>query len=198
MARGGEMRACSPTSATHRTRVTSVSNAGNYTDDDLVMSWGLVQTNVGRAQRRLLDKLEEYGIAGQFFTVLLLLLKADDHRLPMSRIARDLSMSGGGFTKLADRMATEGLIDRRSSAGDRRVVYAGLTELGLSTAQRGALIYAAGIREYLLPAISAESLAELAKLTSSFEALVPDAEDGEQVATQRDPALPDRRRRGRD
>jgi DNA-binding MarR family transcriptional regulator len=193
------MRACSPTAASHRTRVTSVTNGGEHTDDELVTSWGLVYTNVGRAQRRLLDKLDEYGIPGQWFTVLHLLLKAEDNRLPMSRIARDLSMSGGGFTKLADRMATEGLIDRRSSAGDRRVVYAGLTDLGLSTAKRGALIYAAGIREYLLPAIPAASLAELAKLTSSFEKLVPDSVDeGEQVPVQRDPALPDRRRRGRD
>jgi DNA-binding MarR family transcriptional regulator len=179
--------------------VTGVSNGGNYTDDDLVTSWGLVHTNVGRAQRRLLDKLDEYGIPGQFFTVLQLLLRAEGHRLPMSRIARDLSMSGGGFTKLADRMATDGLIDRRSSAGDRRVVYAGLTDLGLSTAQRGALIYAAGIREYLLPAIAAENLIELAGRMSSLEGLVGEnMDDTEDGLTQRDPALPDRRRRGRD
>src|ERR1700761_4631529 len=103
-----------------RTRVSPVSDGSTYADDELVASWGLLQANVGRAQRRLLEKLDEYGIPGQFFTVLLLLLRADEHRLPMSRIARDLSMSGGGFTKLADRMATEGLIDRRSSSGDRR------------------------------------------------------------------------------
>jgi DNA-binding MarR family transcriptional regulator len=182
-----------------------VSNGGNYTDDELATSWGLVYTNVERAQRRLLEKIEEFDIPGQWFIVLQRLLKAEDHRLPMSHIARDLSMSGGGFTKLADRMATEGLIDRRSSVGDRRVVYAGLTELGLAKAQHASMIYAAAIHESLLPAIGADQLIELAKLTSTFaefgaEAAGPDVTElaGESVATQRDPALPDRRRRGRD
>jgi len=167
-------------------------------DDALATNWGLVHANVVRAQRKLLEKLDDYGIPGQWFTVLHLLLKADGHRLPMSHIARDLTMSNGGFTKLADRMATEGLIDRRSSAGDRRVVYAGLTDVGLATAQRGALIYAAAIREYLLPVIPAQRLAELAELTSSLGTLVTEPADEAPVPVQRDPALPDRRRRGRD
>jgi DNA-binding MarR family transcriptional regulator len=193
------LRACSPAALTLRVKVTLVSNGAEDSDDELVANWGLIQASVARAQRRLLDKLDEYGIPGQWFTVLHLLLKAEDHRLPMTRIARDLTMSGGGFTKLADRMATEGLIDRRSSAGDRRVIYAGLTELGLATAQRGAMIYAAGIREYLVPAIPAERLAELGTLMGSLAALAPDTgDDGDDLPAQRDPALPDRRRRGRD
>ena len=59
-----------------------------------------------------------------YFAVLTLLLDSEDQRLPMSRIARDLAMTSGGFTKLADRMARDGLIDRRGSSGDRRVVFA--------------------------------------------------------------------------
>ncbi|MDQ6848888.1 MAG: MarR family transcriptional regulator [Actinomycetota bacterium] len=44
------------------------------------------------------------------------LLRAEDHRSPMSALAREVSMTSGGFTKLADRMARGGLIDRRSPA----------------------------------------------------------------------------------
>ena len=73
-------------------------------------------------------RLESLDMTLPYFSVLTLLFDSDEQRLPMSRIARDLAMTSGGFTKLADRMARDGLIDRRGSSGDRRVVFAALTE----------------------------------------------------------------------
>jgi hypothetical protein len=84
------------------------------------------------------------------------------------------------------------------------VVYAGLTDAGLVAAERGALAYAAALREYLLPAIPAEKLVEFGRLMRSLDPLVSDATEApdeaevEDLPAQRDPALPDRRRRGRD
>ena len=93
-----------------------------------------------------------------YFSVLTLLLDAEDHRLPMSRIARDLAMTSGGFTKLADRMARDGLIDRRGSSGDRRVVFAALTEAGQEMARSAMNVYHRYLREQVLPLVPQEDL----------------------------------------
>ena len=64
-----------------------------------------------------------------------LLLRSPHHRLSMSRIARDLSMTTGGLSKLVQRLAVAGLIDRRGTSTDRRRRFAGLTPAGLELAR---------------------------------------------------------------
>jgi DNA-binding MarR family transcriptional regulator len=170
------------------------------TDDELVMSWGLIVDSLIRTQNRILQSVEAAGVPAQWFTVLHVLLAADGHRLPMGRLAAELSMTGGGFTKLADRMAREGLIDRRNSAGDRRVVYAELTEEGLRLAKRSEAMYREQLRIHLLGALSEAEISQLDvvghALANAYPRAVNEGRD-EIVRTERSPDLPDRRR-GRD
>ena len=109
-------------------------------------------------------RLEALGISLPYFSVLTLLLEAPERRLPMSRIARDLSMTSGGFTKLADRMARDGLIDRRGSSGDRRVVFAALTDAGLDLARQADGAYRAFLRDDVLAVVSLDDLETLAAI----------------------------------
>jgi DNA-binding MarR family transcriptional regulator len=198
-----------------------VTRSADGTDDELIASWNLILDGVAVTQQRIVAKIEKAGLPGQWFEVLRLLLGAEEHRMAMSALARELAMTAGGFTKLADRMARNGLIDRRNSAGDRRVVYATLTPEGLRRAQSSMLLYQAGLRDHILGVLSA---AKLAELTSAIRMLREAAGDqaaddrraGDHTAggegdaaddpsttdpierlTERDPALPDRRRRGR-
>src|SRR5580698_4621514 len=103
---------------------------------DIVASWDAIALGFAHTQRRLLTAIEAEGLPGPSFEALRLLLASPDHRLPMSRLARDLTMTAGGLTKLADRLARDGLIDRRNSSDDRRVVYAALTAEGQALAMR--------------------------------------------------------------
>ncbi len=104
-------------------------------------------------------RLESLEMTLPYFAVLTLLLDSEDQRLPMSRIARDLAMTSGGFTKLADRMARDGLIDRRGSSGDRRVVFAALTESGQKMAHaRARGCYQRYLRELVLPVVPKDEL----------------------------------------
>jgi DNA-binding MarR family transcriptional regulator len=168
------------------------------TDADLVASWGLVADTVTRSQIRVLGRVEESGLHPQWFWVLHLLLQADDHRLPMSRIAADMAMTSGGFTKLADRMARDGLIDRRNSVGDRRVIFAALTDEGLRTARRTEKLYLDGLREHVLDVLGSDRLAELAELMRRLDQPGPvEGASLDPVASERDPALPERRQRAR-
>jgi DNA-binding MarR family transcriptional regulator len=168
-------------------------------DEDLLASWELVTHAVARTQERVLSRIEDAGLPSQWVAALHLLLRTSDHRLPMSRLARDLSMTSGGFTKLADRMGQEGLIDRRNSAGDRRVVYAELTEAGLRLARRTERQYKTALREDVLAVLTPETLLALAQSARALNEAHADAvEPGRsaKAVPERDPALPDRRARG--
>src|SRR6195952_488490 len=129
---------------------------------DPVANWDIIALGFAHTQRRLLAAIEAEGLAGPNFEALRLLLASDEHRMPMSRLARDLAMTAGGLTKLADRLARDGLIDRRNSSDDRRVVYAALTDKGAEIATRTLELYRAGLREHVLSILSHDQLAHLA------------------------------------
>jgi DNA-binding MarR family transcriptional regulator len=111
-------------------------------------------------------------------------------------------MTAGGFTKLADRMARDGLIDRRNSSADRRVVYAALTSKGVKLAKDSATLYRAALEEHLVGVLPARSLAQLADIARALRDAHAEGDalgthDVDHVLTERDPALPERRGRGR-
>jgi DNA-binding MarR family transcriptional regulator len=141
--------------------------SGRSEDDaELVRSWATVVRGVEAVQHGFALRLEGLEMALPYFSVLTLLLDSPDERLPMSRIARDLAMTSGGFTKLADRMARDGLIDRRGSSGDRRVVFAALTDAGRVRAKNALEAYQSYLREQVLPVVPVEELQSLVTITS--------------------------------
>jgi len=165
-------------------------------EDDLVARWVLVVQGIQATQQLVLTDVEQIGVPAQWFAVLHLLLRAPDERLPMSRLARDLSMTSCGFTKLADRIARDGLIDRRGSSGDRRVIHAALTDRGRAIALDGVRIYAEAIRSRVLEAITAEEVQQMAAVSDKLRAAHADATDSAEFAlNDRDPASPERRGR---
>jgi DNA-binding MarR family transcriptional regulator len=166
-------------------------------DVELVRNWAMVVRAIDGVQQAFGVRLESLGMSLPYFSVLTLLMDAQDRRLPMSRIARDLSMTSGGFTKLADRMARDGLIDRRGSSGDRRVVFAALTEEGLQLARRAEAAYRAFLREQVADVVSASDLATLSKIANRLGAALAAAEpEGPPFEiAPRTPDAPERRSR---
>ena len=168
-------------------------------DEDLVGAWSDIVRLVQATDARILADVETDSVPAQWFAVLHLLAKAPDHRLPMSHIARDLTMTGGGFTKLADRMARDGLIDRRSAPGDRRIVNATLTPAGEALAVQLESRYRDGLHTHVLGAVSADQLRALHDLAGKLTAvgLRVDVPEFPAAAEGRDPSLPERRRQPR-
>lgn len=161
-------------------------------DAALVRDWAAVVRGVDAVQHGFALRLESLDMTLPYFSVLTLLLEADEHRLPMSRIARDLAMTSGGFTKLADRMARDGLIDRRGSSGDRRVVFAALTESGQKMAHSAMDVYHRYLREQVLPVVPEGELHTLAEIAGRLSA-TRDPEDAPFEMTPRPVSAPDRR-----
>lgn len=163
----------------------------------LVSDWASVVRAVEAVQHVFAARLESLGMSLPYFAVLRLLMAADEQRLPMSRIARDLAMTSGGFTKLADRMARDGLIDRRGSSGDRRVVFAALTESGRELATRAVNAYQDFLHNEVLSLLSREDLTAMAAAARRLDALGgdPDSDVPNFELSMRPGDQPERRHR---
>lgn len=74
--------------------------------------------------------LDQHGLAGQRFEVLLRLIRTPGRRLRMTDLAAQTTLSASGLTRVIDRLVTEGLVERATCPSDRRGSYAVLTSAG--------------------------------------------------------------------
>lgn len=170
-------------------------------DEELAARWQDICSGVASTQQELLKQVEASGVPAQWFLVLHALLRAPENRMPMSGLARDLSMTSGGFTKLADRIAREGLIDRRGSSGDRRVVYATLTDQGRQVARQATRSYYSALHVHVSDVMSVPDQTTLARLAQVLHqanarepAIAPEPAKGEsQTITTAPPRIGMRR-----
>jgi DNA-binding MarR family transcriptional regulator len=174
--------------------------AGPAADRHVIDDWTTAAEVIGAVQQAVLARVAAAGVPTQWIAVLRLLHDAPDQRMTMSEIARDLAMSSGGFTKLADRMARDGLIDRRGVSTDRRVVHAVLTERGRILAEECTRAYNEAVSVLVLGAISDVDVQTLSRLAAKLSP-VNDPDEPESAPDAfmiRPPSLasPDRRGQG--
>ncbi|MEW2622856.1 MarR family transcriptional regulator [Streptomyces sp. NPDC048106] len=109
---------------------------GRSVDQDLLDGWRDVVEGFHATNEALVSELaERFNVGRGPAGVLLRLLTAPGHRMPMTRLAHEAGMSSGGFTKLADRLCADALARRVACEDDRRVTYLELTDEGQHTAQ---------------------------------------------------------------
>lgn len=70
------------------------------------------------------------GLSVQWFEVLVRLARTPGHRLRMSDLAAQTTLSASGLTRAVDRLVAAGLLAREACPTDRRSTYAVLTEEG--------------------------------------------------------------------
>lgn len=70
------------------------------------------------------------GLTTQWFELLIRLLRSPDHRLRMSDLAAQSTLSASGLTRAVDRLEAAGLVARQACPTDRRSTYAVLTAEG--------------------------------------------------------------------
>ena len=71
-----------------------------------------------------------HGISMKELDVLVQLSLAENQRMTHTRLSERLLLTGGGVTRLVDRMAKNGLVKRRASRKDRRTSNVVITEKG--------------------------------------------------------------------
>ena len=136
---------------------------------DPVSQWGLVIEGFHVTNTKLHKAIAEaFSLDAAESETLLRLTRSPDHRMPMAALARETAFSTGGFTKIADRLAKRGLVERNPCADDRRVVFLTLTSSGSELADKLQRLVAGIVQEIYIDVLGAdratmvaEALAEL-------------------------------------
>ncbi|WP_163512565.1 MarR family winged helix-turn-helix transcriptional regulator [Fodinicola acaciae] len=136
------------------------------TNRDLILGWGAVIGGFSRTSQQLMAQLtDELGYPAGWFEILMRLLWTGDERgIPMTTLAREVSLTSGGFTKIADRMVDAGLMTRTTCASDRRKTYAQLTPTGREVAERAERVHAEGLKQYVVDVLGTEDTATLVRI----------------------------------
>ncbi len=127
--------------------------------DPSLAPWRAFVRAHAQVSRRMDDDLRsEHGLSLQEYVALLFLAESPDRRMRMGRLADALTLSKSGATRLIDRLAGDGLVDRVSCSSDLRGAEAQLTEDGLNRLRRAAPTHLRGIAEYFLSGIDGDDL----------------------------------------
>ncbi len=94
------------------------------------------------------DLQREKGLPLTWYDVLVQLQEAPDRRLRMTELARRVLISKSGLTRLVDRMAAAGLVERCLDDHDRRGRWVELTDAGFERLRDAAPVHLRGVREY--------------------------------------------------
>jgi DNA-binding MarR family transcriptional regulator len=89
------------------------------------------------------------GLAPEDIELLTRLSEAPEQRLRMADVSRSLLLSKSGATRLIDRLAERGLVERAACPSDRRVVYASLTSGGREALREAGPALRAGLVAHL-------------------------------------------------
>jgi Transcriptional regulators len=132
--------------------------------------WSDLLRVTGTVRGLLAERLDtELGMVPEEVDLLMRLEEAPEQRLRMADVSRSLQLSKSGVTRLVDRLAERGLVERAACPSDRRVVYAGLTDEGRRAVAEAAPLLIAGVVGHLADHLKAR---ELDALQSSLRKII--------------------------
>jgi DNA-binding MarR family transcriptional regulator len=101
---------------------------------------------------RVLDGelLASEGLNLSEYTVLMNLSEQPDLRMRMTELANVASLTSSGLTRVVDRLARHGLVERRKAPTDGRGNLAVLTPDGLARLEKAYLMHLAGVRKHVM------------------------------------------------
>ncbi|MDP9332308.1 MAG: MarR family transcriptional regulator [Actinomycetota bacterium] len=119
--------------------------------------------------RVLFAELEEAEhLGGSEYSVLAVLSEAKGRRLRMSELASSIALSISGMTRIVDRLAKDGLVQRVRDDEDTRMVIAVLTDAGLRRLKHAYPVHLAGVRRNVIDHLDGFDLGALAKAFERF------------------------------
>lgn len=130
---------------------------------DLTTAGLLVEVHAGLVASTQRSLEVEHGLSGQWFEVLIRLVRSPGHRLRMSDLAAQTTLSASGLTRVVDRLVEHGLVQREACPSDRRGAFAVLTSDGEARILGAVPMHVAQLRELfaVLSASEQEALSDL-------------------------------------
>jgi len=108
---------------------------------------------------RQLDRdLNPFGLSGNDYEILVVLSEAPEHRLRMTDLADATAQSRSRLSHQITRMEAAGLVRRDSCPGDKRGLFAVLTETGMATIERIAPNHVDSVRRHFIDRLTPEQL----------------------------------------
>ena len=104
-----------------------------------------------------------HGLPLTSYEVLLWLARAPEDRMRMSELAESVLLSRSGLTRLVDRLARDGLIERQRCDEDARGWWATLTPKGRALFDEARHTHLDGVRRLFAGAFSDEELESLGR-----------------------------------
>lgn len=105
------------------------------------------------------------GLSAQWFEVLIRLARTPEHRLRMSDLAAQTTLSASGLTRAVDRLEAAGLVAREACPTDRRSTYAVLTAQGEARITAAVPVHLAQIVDVLDSVFTPAELETFTELT---------------------------------
>jgi len=113
---------------------------------------------------RVLDRelLATQGLSLAEYTTLMHLSEAPDRSMRMGELATSVSMTSGGLTRVIERLAHQGSVERVQAEGDKRGQIAVLTEVGMDRLRQAWPTHLAGVRRHVMDHLGGLDLVALA------------------------------------
>jgi DNA-binding MarR family transcriptional regulator len=141
---------------------------------DEMLAWrSYVETNAD-LMAALERDLASTGLDLGDYQVLVFLSESPDHALRMCDLATRLQLSPSGLTRRLDGLVRSGLVERRGSESDRRVMLAGLTTKGVRLLEESAPIHVTSVRRRMIDLLDDDELRVLADVFQKIRIALQD------------------------
>jgi DNA-binding MarR family transcriptional regulator len=125
-------------------------------------TWRAILTAYTRVSALLEHEMADAtGVTLDTYGILLMLTQSQDGTLRPSELANNVGLSRSATTRLVDRLAKDGLVDRAECPTDRRGSLVSLTKKGEETFKRAGRVHLRGLDEHVGSHLSATDMAEI-------------------------------------
>ena len=134
-------------------------------DDPRIEAFGMLIETHNELQNVVAQQVEgEVAISVPWMGVLIRLARSPEQRLRMTELARDMTMSTSGLTRLIDRVERAGHVRREPCPNDRRGLHAVLTPAGLDVVAATSARHVEDLDRYLAAPLTDDELRQLTDL----------------------------------
>ena len=154
--------------------MTTQTDSTRWLDENEMAAWRSYAETVVDLNAALEADLAPHGLTLGDYQVLVHLSEADEHEMRMCDLAARLQLSPSGLTRRLDGLVRMGVVERRPSDLDRRVMLAVLTDHGWSYLEKVAPDHVESVRRHIIDLISADDMAAMARIFGTIQAALRD------------------------
>lgn len=160
-------------SSTAERREGQPGSAASPLDDRELFGWRTYVETVTDLSNAIEADLAVTGLTLGDYQVFVFLSEVDDGAMRMCDLADKLQLSPSGLTRRLDGLVRGGYIDRRTSAQDRRVMLAVLTNAGRRKLDEAYPVHLASVRRRVIDRLSAPDVDALGRIFATIQAALP-------------------------